>query len=83
MPKRSAFQLKVLGIYAQFVRLSKDQPGLLEKARNEFRASSKLTQKNDALQIDYRMRRAKNQLEMLKTSNVKGVKVFSMTKNST
>ena len=75
---RSALQLKVLGMYAQFVRLSKDQPGLLEKARHEFRAASDLTPKNDSLLIDAKLRRAKNQLAMLQTSHVKAVKVFSV-----
>ncbi len=78
LPKRSALQLKVLGMYAQFVRLSKNQPGLLEKARNEFRAASHLTPKTDSLLIDAKLRRAKNQLTMLQTSHVKAVKVFSI-----
>ncbi len=75
---RSALQLKVLGMYAQFVRLSKNQPGLLEKARNEFRAASDLTPKHDSLAIDAKLRRARNQLEMLQKSRVKAVKVFSV-----
>lgn len=78
LTKRSPFQLKVMGMYAQYVRLSKNQPGLLEKARNEFRAASHLTFKEDSLLIDSKMRRAKNQLEMLKTSRVNSVKVFSI-----
>lgn len=78
--KRSALQTQILSLYTQFIRLSKNQPGLLNRVRNEFRAASHLRPKTDSLQIDYKLRRAKNQLEMLKTSNVQGVKVFSINK---
>ena len=75
LAKRSPFQLNVLKLYAQFVRLSKDRPGLLDKVRDEFRAASHLSPKQDSLLIDFKLRRAKNQLEMLKL-NVKAVKVL-------
>jgi hypothetical protein len=78
--KRSALQTQILNLYAQFVRLSKNQPGLLNKVRNEFRNTSHLQPKTDSLQIDYKLRRAKNQLEMLKTSNVQSIKVLSFNK---
>ncbi len=76
--KYSQFQLKVLDLYAQFIRLSKDKPGLLNKVRSEFRQSSNLNVKNDSLLIDYKLRRAKNQLDMLKTSRVSSVKTLKL-----
>jgi hypothetical protein len=76
--KYSQFQLKVLNLYAQFVRISKDKPGLLNKVRTEFRQSSKLNIKNDSLLIDYKLRRATNQLDMLKTSRVSAVKTLKL-----
>ncbi len=79
--KYSAFQLNVLKIYAQFIRLSKDRPGLLNKVRDEFRSASQLSHKQDSLLIDYKLRRAKNQLEMLKL-NVKSVKVLNLTQKN-
>lgn len=78
LAKKSTFQLKILGLYAQFVRLARDRPGLLDKVRDEFRAGSKLSTKEDSLLIDYKLRRARNQLDMLKANNVKQVKVFHL-----
>ena len=74
--KRSPFQLKILGLYAQFVRLAKQRPGLLDKVRHEFREASRLNVKTDSLLIDYKLRRARNQLDMLKANNVKSIKVI-------
>jgi hypothetical protein len=76
--KYSQFQLKVLDLYAQFVRLSKNKPGLLNTIRLEFRQNSKLNIKNDSLLIDYKIRRANNQLEMLKKSRVSSVKTLKL-----
>lgn len=76
--KKSPFQLQILKLYAEFVRLSKNQPGLLEKIRTEFRQAAKLNTREDSLLIDYRYRRAKNQLEMLKTSRVKFVHTITL-----
>jgi len=78
LAKKSTFQLKILGLYAQFVRLARDRPGLLDKVRDEFRVGSKLSTKEDSLLIDYKLRRARNQLDMLKANNVKQVKVFHL-----
>ena len=78
LAKKSPFQLRILSLYAQFVRLAKDRPGLLDKVRQEFRQASKLSIKNDSLLIDYKLRRARNQLDMLKANNVTAVKVFSI-----
>ncbi len=72
--KYSPFQLKVLDLYSQFVRLAKNKPGLLFTVRKEFRQGARLNIKNDSLLIDYKLRRAKNQLDMLKTSRVNSVK---------
>jgi hypothetical protein len=76
--KKSTFQLKILGLYAQFVRLARERPGLLDKVREEFRAGAKLSPKEDSLLIDYKLRRARNQLDMLKVKNVQKVKIFSL-----
>ena len=81
MAKKSQFQLQILNLYAQFVRLSRDRPGLLEKCRDEFRKGSQLSRKDDSLLIDYKLRRARNQLEMLKAKNTKTVKVMTIEKN--
>ena len=71
--KKSVFQRNILNLYAQFIRLSKTKPGLLEKVRSEFKEGSKLP-KEEILIIESRLRRAKNQLNMLKTSNVTFIK---------
>jgi hypothetical protein len=74
--KYSGIQRTILALYAQFVRLSRERPGLLDKVRQEFREGAKLNSRNDSLLIDYKLRRAKNQLAMLKAQNVKSVKVI-------
>lgn len=79
--KYSQFQLKVLDLYAQFIRLSKNKPGLLDKVREEFRAGSKLSIKDDSLLIDYKLRRARNQLDMLKTSRVNQILTVKLEEN--
>ena len=71
--KKSLFQRNVLSLYAQFVRLSKSKPGLLEKVRNEFKAASKLP-KEDILFLESKLRRARSQLDMLRKSNVTFIK---------
>lgn len=78
LAKKSQFQLRILGLYAQFVRLSRNRPGLLDKVREEFRANATLSPKEDSLLIDYKLRRARNQLDMLKLNNVKTVKTFKL-----
>jgi hypothetical protein len=78
LAKHSPFQLKVLALYAQFIRLTNAKPGLLDKVRHEFRQASKLSPRDDSLLIDYKLRRARNQLDMLKASNVKSVKTISI-----
>ena len=74
----SPFQLRILGLYAQFVRLAKHRPGLLDKVRHEFRAQSSLNPRTDSLLIDYKLRRARNQLDMLKANNVTSIKVVRL-----
>jgi hypothetical protein len=76
LTKKTPFQLKVLDLYKDFVKVSRTTPGLLDRVRDEFREASTLNIKNDSLAIDYKIRRAKNQLEMLKTSNVKSIKSY-------
>lgn len=71
--KKSAFQRSVLNLYAQFVRLSKIKPGLLDKVRIEFKKNAKLP-KEDTIYLESKLRRARYQLDMLKTSNVTFVK---------
>jgi hypothetical protein len=97
---RSPFQLKILALYADFIRLSRTTPGrkkidikpfynsekistffcnlkgLLEKVRTGFRSNAHLSVKNDSLTIDYKLRRARNQLDMLKTSRTTSIKTF-------
>lgn len=79
--KYSQFQLKILKLYADFIRLSHDRPGLLDKVRQEFRQASKLNPRQDSLLIDYKLRRSANQLEMLRTSRVKAIKVVDIKKD--
>ena len=83
LTKKSQFQLQILNLYAQFVRLSRSQPGLLEKARAEFKEAAQLNPRQDSLLIDYKVRRAKHQLTMLKTSQVKQIKIFSIDNSKT
>ena len=72
--KKSALQLKVLGLYAEFIRLARHTPGLRQQVRDEFRAHQHLSVRTDSLLIDYKLRRARNQLSMLKASRVHSVK---------
>ena len=75
----SKLQLQVLGLYAQFVRLAKNKPGLLERVRGEFRHNARtLTVKNDSLLIDYKLRSARHQLAMLTRSQVSQVKTVQL-----
>lgn len=78
LAKKSQFQLKVLNLYAQYVRLAKQRPGLLEKARVEFKEGARLNPREDSLLIDYKLRRAKHTLDMLKANQVKQVKIFTL-----
>lgn len=79
--KKSPFQLQILKLYADFVRLAKNRPGLLEKVRKDFREGSKLNPRQDSLLIDYKLRRAKNQLSMIKTSFVTQIHVRSASQD--
>jgi hypothetical protein len=80
--KYSGLQRTILSLYAQFIRLAKERPGLLDKVRQEFREGAKLNSRDDSLLIDYKLRRAKNQLAMLKAQNVKSVKVIRIASSS-
>lgn len=83
LAKKSKFQLEILNLYAQFVRLSKDRPGLLSKIRHDFRQSATLNPRKDSLLIDYKVRRARNQLDMLKNSRVSAVQSVQVANTNT
>lgn len=72
---KSPLQKQILNLYAQFIRQSKQHPGILQKVRKEFRDETTLP-KDDLLFIESKLRRAKYQLDMLKTSRVLNVKEF-------
>jgi succinate dehydrogenase assembly factor 1 len=79
MPKHSQIQLQILSLYKQFLKLSKDKPGLREVIRSEFRKNAKLS-RTDTLRIEYQYRLGKKQLDTLKNSEVDSVGVFESEK---
>lgn len=79
MPKHSQIQLQILSLYKEFLKLSKDKPGLKEIIRTEFRKNAKLP-RTDTLRIEYQYRLGKKQLDNLKNSEVDGVGVFEREK---
>lgn len=80
--RKSQLQLRTLKLYADFVRLAKTTPGLLAKVRNEFRQNADLSLKTDSLTIDFKLRRARNQLDMLKSSRVNSIKTVQFGGNN-
>lgn len=76
MPKHSQIQLQILSLYKQFLKLSKDKPGLKEVIRSEFRKNAAIP-KSD---IEYQFRLGKKQFENLKNSEVDSVGVFECEK---
>ena len=81
--KYSKFQLSILTLYREFVRLATRTPGLLDKVRHEFRSARELSVRTDSLAIDYKLRRARNQLDMLKSSRVQAVATVQVISNTT
>lgn len=79
MPKHSQIQLQILSLYKQFLKLSKDKPGLREVIRSEFRKNANLPRR-DTLRIEYQYRLGKKQLDHLKNSEVDSVGVFEREK---
>jgi hypothetical protein len=71
---KSPLQKQILNLYAQFIRISKQHPAILPKVRKEFRDEQALP-KDDLLFVESKLRRAKYQLNMLKTSRVLNFKV--------
>lgn len=79
MPKHSQIQLQILSLYKQFLKLSKDKPGLKEVIRSEFRKNAAIP-KSDILRVEYQFRLGKKQFENLKNSEVDSVGVFEREK---
>lgn len=79
MPKHSQIQLQILSLYKQFLKLSKDKPGLKEVIRSEFRKNAAIP-KSDILRVEYQFRLGKKQFENLKNSEVDSVGVFECEK---
>lgn len=76
MPARySKLQKEVFKLYKDFLKVSKDKPGIREIVRTEFRKNAKIP-KTDVLRIENLMRRSFRQLDQVKQPNVTGVKVF-------
>ena len=75
MPRHSKVQLQVLSLYKQFMRITKEQPGFQDYIRNEFKKNSTLA-RSDIVKVEYLLRRGWRQLDMLKTTSVKGAGVF-------
>ena len=77
--RRSALQKNILSLYAQFVRVSKEKPGVLERVRREFKEGAKLP-KDNTLHIESMLRRAKNQLNMLRSNQVTSIQKITIKK---
>ncbi|KAK3093981.1 hypothetical protein FSP39_022465 [Pinctada imbricata] len=75
MSRRSKIQIQVLKLYKDFLRVSKDKPGVKDYIRSEFRKNAQIARK-DTLHIEHLLRRGERQLELLKTKEVQGVGVF-------
>lgn len=82
MPRHSKLQLQVLSLYRQFLREAKDKPGLRSYVQEQFKKGAQM-QKTDIIQIEYAMRKAQKQLDMLKTTSVSGVGVFEKEEEKT
>lgn len=75
MPRHSKLQLQILSLYREFLRLSRDKPGIQSYARKEFRKNASLP-RTDVIQIEYLYRKGAKQLSMLKSSSVTNMGVF-------
>jgi hypothetical protein len=77
---RGEFEKRIFRLYAEFIRLSRRYPGLLDKVREEFRRDSHLDYQQNSNQIDNKYRRGQQQLKLLKTTNVSAVRTFTVKK---
>ena len=75
MSRDSKIQLQVLKLYRDFLRLSRDKPGVRDHVRSEFKRHAGIP-KQDALTIEHLIRRAERQLSVLSKPSVQGVGVF-------
>lgn len=79
MVRHSKIQKQVLGLYREFLKVSRTRPGLSEYIKSEFKKNAAIP-KTNTLQIEQAFRRGVRQLEMLKRQDVKSVGVFTKEK---
>lgn len=76
MVRHSKIQKQILGLYREFLHVSKTQPDLGNYVRSEFKKNAKIP-RTHTIQIEQIYRRGQRQLEMLKREDVKGAGVFT------
>ncbi|KAJ8308386.1 hypothetical protein KUTeg_013260 [Tegillarca granosa] len=75
MPRHSQIQLQVLSLYKEFLRISKNKPGMNSYIRSEFKKHAQIP-RTDTLRIEQLLRRGQRQLDLISTVNVESVGVF-------
>ena len=76
MLQHSKVQKQILDLYRQFMRASKDRPGIKEHIRREFRRQAFRIPKTDVMRIEHMLRRGKRQLDALEKVTVRNITVF-------
>ncbi len=75
MPRHTKLQLQVLRLYKSFLRSAAGRPGIPDHVKSEFKKNATVPKKN-ILQIEYLIRRAERQLQLMSKPSVRGVGVF-------
>ncbi|KAK2157139.1 hypothetical protein LSH36_197g05010 [Paralvinella palmiformis] len=76
MLQHSKVQKQILDLYRQFMKVSKERPGIKEHIRREFRRQAYRIPKTDVMRIEHVMRRGRRQLEALEKATVRSITVF-------
>ncbi|OWF41192.1 Succinate dehydrogenase assembly factor 1, mitochondrial [Mizuhopecten yessoensis] len=82
MGRHSKIQLQVLSLYKQFLRLSRQKPGLDDHIRSEFKKNARDMSRTDILHVEHALRRGQRQLKMFQGEQVKGMDVFTAVEDS-
>lgn len=72
MPRYSKLQLQVLSLYKDFLKLSKEKPGIKNHIKREFKKNISIP-KSDIHNIEYLLRRGRKQFNLLSSEDVTGM----------
>lgn len=73
---RSRLQKQVLSLYREFLRASEGKPGFANHIKHEFRKNLQIP-RTDGLRIEYLLRRAKKQLQLLQKTECQAMGFFT------